>query len=60
MLALRFGAERDERRPCDGGGPGFGLTASKLATASRDAGSLRLGASTTRSTSDPPRAILMV
>jgi hypothetical protein len=59
-FAGKFGTLRDERMPCDGGGPGFGLIASRLATASRDAGSFRFGASTTLATSDPPRAILMV
>ena len=38
----RFGEVRDERRPSEGGGPGFGLMASRLATASRDDGKLQV------------------
>jgi len=44
----------------EGGGPAFGLMASRFATASREDGSFRFGASTIFGTRDPPRAILMV
>ena len=60
MPEKRLGVLRVERTPSTGGGPGFGLTASRLATASLDCGSRRLGASTTFGVSEPPRAILMV
>ena len=60
MAAARFGAERTERIPSTGGGPGSGRMASKFATATCDGGSFRLGASTTLGTSEPPRATLMV
>jgi len=33
VIAGRVGAVREERRPSAGGGPGFGLNASRLATA---------------------------
>jgi hypothetical protein len=59
-MVARLGDVRDDRNPSDGGGPGFGLIANKFATASWDGGSFRLGASTTRGTSEPPRAILIV
>ena len=59
-VVVRVGSVRVERNPSVGGGPGLGLIASRFATASREAGSLRLGASTTFGTSDPPRAIRMV
>jgi hypothetical protein len=55
-LAGRLGAEREECRPSDGGGPGIDLNLSRLATASVDEGSFRLGASTTFPASDAPRA----
>ena len=56
----RLGTERAERIPSEGGGPGFGRTASRFATASLELGSFRFGASTIRGTSEPPRAILIV
>lgn len=33
LIAGSVGAVREERRPSAGGGPGFGLNASRLATA---------------------------
>lgn len=54
-FAGRLGATRTECRPSAGGGAGFDLKASKLATAVEDAGSLRSGASTTFWASEAPR-----
>jgi len=59
-FAGRLGAVREECSPSVGGGPGFGLKASKLATAPVEEGSLRLGASTTLGVSELPRATRMV
>ncbi len=60
LSAGRTGAVRDERRPSAGGGPGFGLKASRLATAESECGRLILGASTTFSVGLSPRATRMV
>src|SRR5712692_8349579 len=38
VIAGRVGAVREERRPSAGGGPGFGLNASRLATAESECG----------------------
>lgn len=54
-FAGRLGATSAECRPSVGGGAGFDLKASRLATAVEDAGSLRSGASTTFWASDGPR-----
>jgi hypothetical protein len=59
-LAARLGALREECKPSDGGGPGMDLNFSRLATASGEEGSLRLGASTTFGVSEAPRATRMV
>ncbi len=56
----RLGKAREARMPSVGGGPASGRIASKLATATGDAGSLSRGASRTFSTIEPPRATLMV
>ncbi len=50
------GGVREAFRPSEGGGPGMGFNASKFATGERDTGSLRLGASTTLSLAEFPRA----
>jgi hypothetical protein len=55
-LVGRLGATSEECRPSAGGGPGWDLKASRLATAMEEAGSLRSGASTTCGVSDAPRA----
>src|ERR1017187_2429856 len=60
LIAGRVGAMRVERRPSAGGGPGFGLNASRLATAESECGRLTLGASTTFSLGLSPRATRMV
>lgn len=46
-LVARVGPACAERNPSAGGGPGMDLKARRLATASDEAGSFRLGASTT-------------
>src|ERR1700688_4362858 len=56
LIAGKVGAVRDERKPSAGGGPGFALKASRLATAESECGRLTLGASTTFSTALSPRA----
>ena len=56
----KVGAVRVERRPSAGGGPGFALKASRLATAESECGRLILGASTTFSLGLSPRATRMV
>src|ERR1035438_3563105 len=48
LMAGSVGAARAERRPSAGGGPGFGLNASRLATAESECGRFTLGASTDR------------
>ena len=53
------GALSFERMPSVGGGPGFGLMASRFATAESLRGRLILGASTTVSVSRSPRATRM-
>jgi hypothetical protein len=60
VIAGSIGAMREERRPSAGGGPGFGLNASRLATAESECGRFILGASTTRSLGLSPRATRMV
>jgi len=60
VIAGSIGAMRDERRPSAGGGPGFGLKASRLATAESECGRFILGASTTFSLGLSPRATRMV
>ena len=60
LIAGRTGATREERSPSAGGGPGFGLNASRLATAASECGRLSLGASTTVSRGWSPRATRMV
>jgi hypothetical protein len=47
-------------KPSAGGGPGMDLKASRFATGARDMGKLRLGASTTFSLREVPRATRMV
>src|SRR5579863_3698742 len=56
----RFGWVREERNPSVGGGPASGRIASRFATGPADGASLIFGASSTFSTSEPPRATLMV
>jgi hypothetical protein len=56
LIAGRVGAASEERKPSAGGGPGFGLSASKLATAESECGKLTFGASTTCSLGLSPRA----
>jgi hypothetical protein len=56
----RVGARCDDFSPSAGAGPGTGLNASRLATAESDCGSLSLGASTTFSRRDSPRATRIV
>jgi hypothetical protein len=60
IIAGSLGAMREERRPSAGGGPGFGLKASRLATAESECGRFILGASTTLSLGLSPRATLIV
>jgi hypothetical protein len=60
VIAGSAGAVREERRPSAGGGPGFGLNASRLATAESECGRFTLGASTTFSLGLSPRATRMV
>ena len=60
VIAGVLGAMREERRPSAGGGPGFGLKASRLATAESECGRFILGASTTFSLGLSPRATWMV
>ena len=60
LIAGRTGAVSDERKPSAGGGPGFGLNASRLATAESECGRLSLGASTTVSRGWSPRATRIV
>ena len=60
MFADKIWGRTRERNPSAGGGPGSGLIANRFATASREAGSFTLGASTMRGSKEPPRAILMV
>jgi hypothetical protein len=59
LIAGSVGAVREERSPSAGGGPGFGLIASKLATAESECGRFTLGASTTCSVGLSPRATRM-
>jgi hypothetical protein len=54
------GANRDERNPSDGGGPGIGLNARRLATDESERGKFNFGASTTCSDGLEPRATRMV
>src|SRR5260221_2600105 len=56
VIAGSVGAMREERRPSAGGGPGFALNASRLATAESECGRFTLGASTTFSLGLSPRA----
>jgi hypothetical protein len=58
--AGRVGAVREDRSPSAGGGPGFDLKASRLATAESECGRFTLGASTTFSRGLSPRATRMV
>ena len=60
VIAGSVGAVREERRPSAGGGPGFGLNASRLATAESECGRFILGASTTFSLGLSPRATRIV
>ena len=60
VIAGSVGAMREERRPSAGGGPGFGLNASRLATAESECGRFILGASTTLSLGLSPRATRIV
>src|SRR5271167_3806545 len=60
LIAGRVGAVREERKPSAGGGPGFGLNASRLATAESECGRFTLGASTTFSLGLSPRATRIV
>src|SRR6202521_2403862 len=60
LIAGSLGAMREERRPSAGGGPGFGLNASRLATAESECGRFILGASATFSLGLSPRATRMV
>ena len=60
LMAGRLGAVSVERRPSAGGGPGFDLKASRLATAESECGRFILGASTTFSLGLSPRATWMV
>ena len=60
VIAGSVGAMREERRPSAGGGPGFDLNASRLATAESECGRFTLGASTTFSLGLSPRATRMV
>ena len=60
VIAGSVGAVREERRPSAGGGPGFDLKASRLATAESECGRFTLGASTTLSLGLSPRATRMV
>src|ERR1700686_3198270 len=55
LIAGRVGAVREDRKPSAGGGPGFALKASRLATAESEWGRLTLGASTTFSAGLLPR-----
>src|SRR5208282_5596483 len=59
VIAGSAGAVRVERRPSAGGGPGFDLNASRLATAESEWGRFTLGASTTFSLGLSPRATRM-
>ena len=58
--SLIAGARSDDLSPSAGATPGIGLNASRLATAESDWGSFSLGASTTLSRRDSPRATRMV
>jgi hypothetical protein len=60
VIAGSIGAVREERRPSAGGGPGFGLKASRFATAESECGRFTLGASTTFSLGLSPRATRIV
>jgi hypothetical protein len=60
VIAGSVEAVREERRPSAGGGPGFGLNASRLATAESECGRFILGASTTFSLGLSPRATRIV
>lgn len=60
LIAGKVGATFAERRPSAGGGPGFGLNASRLATAESECGRFSLGVSTTLSLGRSPRATWMV
>ena len=60
VIAGSLGAMREDRRPSAGGGPGFGLNASRLATAESECGRFILGASTTLSLGLSPRATRIV
>ena len=60
LIAGRVGAVREDRSPSAGGGPGFDLNASRLATAESECGRFTLGASTTFSRGLSPRAKRMV
>ena len=60
LIAGSVGAVKEERRPSAGGGPGFDLKASRLATAESEWGRFTLGASTIFSLGLSPRATRMV
>jgi hypothetical protein len=60
FIAGRVGAIKVERKPSAGGGPGFALKASRLATAESECGRLTLGASTIFSVGLSPRATRIV
>lgn len=60
LIEGSVGAALAERRPSAGGGPGFDLNASRLATAESECGRFTLGASTTLSPGLSPRATRMV
>jgi hypothetical protein len=59
-VSARLGARNEDFNPSAGAVPGIGLKASKFATAESDCGSFNLGASTTFSRTDSPRATRMV
>src|SRR6202034_4487966 len=56
LISGKVGAVKLECRPSAGSGPGFGLKASRFATAELDRGKFTLGASTTFSLGVSPRA----
>ena len=60
LTAGNLGATSDDCRPSAGDGPGFGLKASRLATAESLCGRFNLGASTMVSPGLSPRATLIV
>jgi hypothetical protein len=60
LTAGKTGAVSVERKPSAGGGPGFGLNASRLATAASERGRLSFGASTIFSAGCSPRTTRMV